>query len=184
MVWSRDLPHWQSQAWTLLRFPLFPQLCKAQSCSWFVRGMSRKGKILPPMALETLQAAQPLWQVSGTSPEQPILPPALEIQIVLLLFLHINPEFISHFSPSAISCVWSLSLAHKLCYCSYSPTSQGDPNYPKTSIPPLCSYLEVSRDPGQTHSWFCLLVPPPLNSFLCVVLGFLLQTGKSSDPWI
>lgn len=106
-----------------------------------------------------------------------------KFRFILLLFLHINPEFNSCFSPSAISHVWSLSLAQNN-YFSYFPIIQGDPNYLKTSIPPLCSYLELSRDPGQTHSQFCLLVPPPLNSFLCVVLGFLLQTGKGSDPWI
>lgn len=103
--------HWQSQAWMVLRFPLAPQLCKAQSCSWFVRKMSRRGPTFPPWPKKHFRQLS----LSGRSPV-----PALsgksglllwKFRFILLLFLHINPEFNSCFSPSAISRVWSLSLA-------------------------------------------------------------------------
>lgn len=41
----------------------------------------QEGTNISPMAQETFQAAQPLWQVSSTSSEWQIRPPALEIQI-------------------------------------------------------------------------------------------------------
>lgn len=75
-----------------------------------------------------------------------------KFRFILLLFLHINSELNSCFSPSAFSHVWSLSFAQKSYYFSCSPISQGDQYYLETSIPLPCSCLHISRDPGQTHN--------------------------------
>lgn len=75
------------------------QLCKAQSCSWFVREMSRRVPIFPSMAQETPWAAHPLWQVSASTLNSKSCLLLWKFRFTLLLFLHTNSEFSSCFFP-------------------------------------------------------------------------------------